>query len=118
MTSSTWCETPDGRVRAVIGDVMGHGPDEAALGVHLRVAWRTLVLHGAPDETILTSMSRLLSAESSTGGRFVTACDLTIDTDLAVTLRVAGHPAAAGVRERRGRPTSPPRSVRRSGSRG
>ena len=34
-------ETPDGRVRAVIGDVMGHGPDEAALGVHLRVAWRS-----------------------------------------------------------------------------
>jgi serine phosphatase RsbU (regulator of sigma subunit) len=86
-------QTPDGRVRAVVGDVMGHGPDEAALGVHLRVAWRTLVLHGAPDETILTSMSRLLSAESSKGGRFVTACDLTIDVDLAVTLRIAGHPA-------------------------
>src|SRR6478752_2409493 len=67
-------QTADGRVRAVVGDVMGHGPDEAALGVHLRVAWRTLVLAGAPDETILTSMSRLLSAESSSGGRFVTAC--------------------------------------------
>lgn len=86
-------QTADGRVRAVVGDVMGHGPDEAALGVHLRVAWRTLVLAGAPDETILTSMSRLLSAESSGGGRFVTACDVTIDTDHSVTLRVAGHPA-------------------------
>lgn len=86
-------QTPDGRVRAVVGDVMGHGPDEAALGVHLRVAWRTLVLAGAPDETILTSMSRLLSAESTGGGRFVTACDVTIDVDLGVTLRVAGHPA-------------------------
>lgn len=86
-------QTPDGRVRAVVGDVMGHGPDEAALGVHLRVAWRTLVLAGVPDETILTSMSRLLSAESSGGGRFVTACDITIDVDLGVTLRVAGHPA-------------------------
>ena len=86
-------QTPDGRVRAVVGDVMGHGPDEAALGVHLRVAWRTLVLAGAPDETILTSMSRLLSAETSSGGRFVTACDITIDADRSVTLRVAGHPA-------------------------
>ena len=74
-------ETPDGRVRAVIGDVMGHGPDEAALGVHLRVAWRTLVLAGVPDETILTSLSRLLSAESGSGGRFVTACDITIEPD-------------------------------------
>jgi serine phosphatase RsbU (regulator of sigma subunit) len=86
-------QTADGRVRAVIGDVMGHGPDEAALGVHLRVAWRTLVLAGAPDDTILTSMSRLLSAESGNGGRFVTASDVTIDPDLGVTLRVAGHPA-------------------------
>jgi FixJ family two-component response regulator len=86
-------QTPDGRVRAVIGDVMGHGPDEAALGVHLRVAWRTLVLAGVAEETILSSLSRLLSAESGSGGRFVTACDITIDTDLGVTLRVAGHPA-------------------------
>ncbi|MGH8860677.1 MAG: PP2C family protein-serine/threonine phosphatase [Jatrophihabitantaceae bacterium] len=86
-------QTPDGRVRAVIGDVMGHGPDEAALGVHLRVAWRTLVLAGVPDEHILALLSRLLSAESSTGGQFVTACDITIDNRLGVTLRVAGHPA-------------------------
>lgn len=34
-------QTPDGAVWAVIGDVCGHGPDEAALGVCLRIAWRT-----------------------------------------------------------------------------
>jgi len=85
-------QTADGRVRAVIGDVMGHGPDEAALGVHLRVAWRALVLAGVPDETILTSLSRLLSAESGNGGRFVTACDISVDPDLGVSMRMAGHP--------------------------
>ena len=37
----------DGTVHAVIGDVSGHGPDAAALGVCLRIAWRTLVLGGA-----------------------------------------------------------------------
>jgi serine phosphatase RsbU (regulator of sigma subunit) len=84
-------ETPDGRVRAVIGDVMGHGPDEAALGVHLRVAWRTLVLANVPDDEILATLSDLLGAESG-GGGFVTACDLTIDKAFRVTLRVAGHP--------------------------
>jgi serine phosphatase RsbU (regulator of sigma subunit) len=84
-------EMPDGRVRAVIGDVMGHGPDEAALGVHLRVAWRSLVLADVPDEQILATMSRLLEAESS-GGIFVTACDVTIHRDLTVEIRVAGHP--------------------------
>jgi serine phosphatase RsbU (regulator of sigma subunit) len=85
-------ETASGQIRAVIGDVMGHGPDEAALGVHLRVAWRTLVLAGVPDRDILTTLSRLLSTEGGSGGRFVTALDVTIDRDLEVTLRVAGHP--------------------------
>jgi serine phosphatase RsbU (regulator of sigma subunit) len=87
-------ELSDGVVRAVIGDVMGHGPDEAALGVHLRVAWRTLILAGTPDEEILPSLARLLAAETAGHPGFVTACDLTIDpADRTVRLRVAGHPA-------------------------
>jgi serine phosphatase RsbU (regulator of sigma subunit) len=84
-------ETPDGRIRAVIGDVMGHGPDEAALGVHLRVAWRALVLAGVPDDDILVALARLLEAESP-GGIFVTVADVTIDRDLCLTIQVAGHP--------------------------
>jgi serine phosphatase RsbU (regulator of sigma subunit) len=84
-------ETADGRIRAVIGDVMGHGPDEAALGVHLRVAWRTLVLANVPDKDILGTLSELLGAESGNGG-FVTACDLTVDKTYRATLRIAGHP--------------------------
>jgi serine phosphatase RsbU (regulator of sigma subunit) len=85
----------DGRiVRAVIGDVMGHGPDEAALGVHLRVAWRTLILAGAPDHEILPSLARLLEAETSGQAGFVTACDVTIDPSAGkVRTRVAGHPS-------------------------
>lgn len=88
-------EFRDGVVRAVIGDVMGHGPDEAALGVHLRVAWRTLVLAGTPDAQVLPILASLLKAESrSQRPGFVTACDVTIDVAAAsVTMRVAGHPA-------------------------
>lgn len=87
-------ETRDGLVRAVIGDVMGHGPDEAALGVHLRVAWRTLVLAGIPDDQILPTLATLLAAETGGHPGFVTACDLTIDVEQAeVLIRVAGHPA-------------------------
>jgi serine phosphatase RsbU (regulator of sigma subunit) len=86
-------ETEDGRIRAVIGDVMGHGPDEAALGVHLRVAWRTLVLAGTRDDQVLAGLSQLFHAESGGSGGFVTACDVTIDLDGTTTVRVAGHPA-------------------------
>ena len=39
-------QVDDGTVHVLIGDVSGHGPDEAALGVCLRIAWRTLVLAG------------------------------------------------------------------------
>ena len=85
-------DTGDGRVRAVIGDVMGHGPDEAALGVHLRVAWRTLLLAGTPDEQVLPTLARLLDAEPDVHRRYVTVCDVTIDAD-GVTVRSAGHPA-------------------------
>lgn len=85
-------ETLDGRVRAVIGDVMGHGPDEAALGVHLRVAWRTLLLAGTPDEQILPALAQLLDTEQDQRGRYVTVCDLTLD-QRGATVRLAGHPA-------------------------
>ena len=86
-------ETPDGRVRAVIGDVMGHGPDEAALGVHLRVAWRTLLLAGTKDDQILPTLAELLDAEQDQRRRrYVTVCDLTLD-ERGATVRLAGHPA-------------------------
>jgi serine phosphatase RsbU (regulator of sigma subunit) len=85
-------ETADGRIRAVIGDVMGHGPDEAALGVHLRVAWRTLLLAGVPDDRILPTLALLLGAEEDGHRRFVTVCDVTIAAG-EMTVRVAGHPA-------------------------
>lgn len=86
-------EASDGRVRAVIGDVMGHGASEAALGVHLRVAWRTLVLAGTPEAQILPSLATLLEAENAGTPTFVTVCDVTIDSDLTLSARVAGHPA-------------------------
>jgi serine phosphatase RsbU (regulator of sigma subunit) len=101
-------ETPDGRVHAVIGDVMGHGPDEAALGVHLRVAWRTLLLAGTPDAQILPSLAELLDAEQDVSRRYVTVCDVTID-EHGATVRVAGHPAPIFCTD--GEPTYPDLAV-------
>ena len=57
-------EAADGWVHALIGDVCGRGPAEAALGVCLRVAWRTLVLAGPPTRSWPPSTSC-----SSTSGR-------------------------------------------------
>lgn len=83
---------PDGTVRAVLGDVSGHGPDEAALGVCLRIAWRTLVLRGVPDDEILPALDDVLDSERQ-DHQFCTAVDLTIAPDRShLTTRLAGHP--------------------------
>ncbi len=86
-------QLPDGSVRAVIGDVCGHGPDEAALGVSMRIAWRTLVLAGVEDGAVLPMLERLLLVERIED-LFVTVCDLTVAPDRrSVAYRLAGHPA-------------------------
>ena len=66
-------ETADGWVHALIGDVCGRGPDEAALGVCLRVAWRTMVLAGRPMDEILSAVERVLEAERQQDRMFTTA---------------------------------------------
>lgn len=38
--------TPDGTVHVMVGGVAGHGPDEAALGAALRIAWRAFAFAG------------------------------------------------------------------------
>jgi serine phosphatase RsbU (regulator of sigma subunit) len=86
-------ELPDGTVRVVVGDVCGHGPDEAALGVALRVAWRALVLGGVGPDAIMPALERVLETERFEEQIFVTLCDLTLHPDLSeAQVRLAGHP--------------------------
>ncbi|MEX2586598.1 MAG: fused response regulator/phosphatase [Actinomycetota bacterium] len=86
-------ELEDGTVRLILGDVSGHGPDQAAVGVGLRIAWRTLVLAGHPEDTTLTTLDRILRAERPNDSMFATACELTIEPNHSRGwLRVAGHP--------------------------
>jgi serine phosphatase RsbU (regulator of sigma subunit) len=83
----------DGTVHVIIGDVCGHGPDEAALGVLLRIAWRTLVMSEAPSDTLLRTLQEVLVAERHDAGVFTTLCMASIAPDRRSTiLRVAGHP--------------------------
>jgi serine phosphatase RsbU (regulator of sigma subunit) len=86
-------QCPDGTVYAVIGDVCGHGPDEAALGVCLRVAWRTLVLSGSDEHRILPVLAEVLGHERAQDHVFATVCMVRVANDLG-TARVylAGHP--------------------------
>jgi serine phosphatase RsbU (regulator of sigma subunit) len=106
-------ETSDGWVHALIGDVCGRGPAEAALGVCLRVAWRTLVLAGRPAEEILSTLSELLEHERQDDTMFATLCMTSVHPDrTSGWIRMAGHLpplliSRSGVAELPTRPAAP-----------
>jgi serine phosphatase RsbU (regulator of sigma subunit) len=94
--------TADGTVHVVIGDVCGHGPDEAALGVALRIAWRTLVFAGLHGEALLSTLQRVLEHERRSEEIFATLCMLAIEPESEYAeLHLAGHPAPLLLREDR-----------------
>lgn len=107
-------ELPDGSVHAVIGDVSGHSAGEAALGVCLRIAWRTLSLtaiDGRPP--LLRSLEELLVHERQDQETFATVCAATISPDRRqLEIRMAGHPLPILLDERGAQlvpgPTRPP----------
>src|SRR6516165_5143660 len=106
-------EAADGWVHALIGDVCGRGPAEAALGVCLRVAWRTLVLAGRSADEILATLNQLLEHEREDDTMFATLCMVSVVPDRSTGwVRMAGHlppllVARGGVLELQ-TPTAPP----------
>ena len=86
-------QSADGTVHALVGDVSGHGPDEAALGVALRIAWRTLVLSGVTGVEQVGRLEEILLAERSRQDAFATLVSVcaTPGAEQARVVR-AGHP--------------------------
>lgn len=85
-------ELPDGTLHVIIGDVSGHGPDEAALGVALRIAWRSLVLAGLPTGEVLRTIEVVLRHERIKHS-FATLCAISVAADRrSLRMRLAGHP--------------------------
>jgi serine phosphatase RsbU (regulator of sigma subunit) len=94
--------TPDGTVHVMIGDVCGHGPDEAALGVELRIAWRALTFAGLCGDELLSTLQRVLEHERENDEIFATLCTVDIAPDgRRAGLCLAGHPSPLIVRHGR-----------------
>ena len=113
---SNTVRTADGTVHAMIGDVCGHGPDEAALGVELRIAWRALTFAGLCGDELLGTLQKVLDNERPSEEIFATLCTVDISPDgRSAGVCLAGHPsplvagaggsgaAAAAVRRQRSR---------------
>jgi serine phosphatase RsbU (regulator of sigma subunit) len=97
-------ESADTWVHAVVGDVCGHGPDEAALGVSMRVAWRTMMLAARTGSEALTTLDQVFAHERHRTSLFTTLCMFSIDPSrTGARIYLAGHPpplliTPAGVR--------------------
>jgi serine phosphatase RsbU (regulator of sigma subunit) len=86
-------QTADGTVHVVIGDVSGHGAAEAALGVCLRVAWRSFVLAGTRGAELPAMLEQMLVAERAGDHVFATFTSLEFPADRdTVKIVRAGHP--------------------------
>ena len=102
---------PTGTVHAIVGDVCGHGPDEAALGALLRVSWRALVLAGVDEPQVLPKLQQVLVSERHDRSLFTTVCTVAIRMDESggseALVRLAGHPPPVSLRPAP-RPAAPP----------
>jgi serine phosphatase RsbU (regulator of sigma subunit) len=86
-------QTPDRTVHVMVGDVAGHGPDAAALGVALRIGWRALTFAGLRGNERMRQLERILLAESPGSGIFATVLSVALAPDsLRFNVVRAGHP--------------------------
>ena len=86
-------ELPDGTVALLVGDVAGHGPVEAAVGVALRAAWRALVLTSHGPGELLDGLDMVLTRERQSEELFATVCCGWISPGRdRITVALAGHP--------------------------
>jgi len=86
-------QTPDRTVHVMVGDVAGHGPDAAALGVALRIGWRALTFAGLRGNERMRQLERILLAESPATGIFATVISVALAPDSRrFTVVRAGHP--------------------------
>jgi PAS domain S-box-containing protein len=86
-------QLPDGTVALLVGDVAGHGPVEAAVGVALRAAWRALVLTGHRPDDLLDGLDKVLARDRQSEEMFATVCCCWIGPDRGrITVALAGHP--------------------------
>ncbi len=80
-------------LKLVLGDVCGHGPDEAALGVQMRIAWRTLIMAGVEQIPLLETLDRLANQERHAEHVYATLASIEIDLGTGrACVGLAGHP--------------------------
>lgn len=86
--------TPGGGTAFLIGDVSGHGPEQAALAAVVRAAWRgALSVPGASLTDWVVALESVVQERRPSEGLFVTAVTGCLDADMQHMDYIgAGHP--------------------------
>lgn len=81
-------------IAIVVGDVVGHGADAAALGATLRAAWRALVTDAVAPARLVRTLNEVLEHERDDPDAYATLCLAWVSRDLSgLHLGSLGHPA-------------------------
>lgn len=86
--------TESGGTAFLIGDVSGHGPEQAALAATLRAAWRgAMCVSGSTLKDRVRALDMVVNERRPTSGLFVTVITGEVDAAMSVMEYVcAGHP--------------------------
>ena len=91
--------TPAGALRVLVGDVCGHGADEAAIGACLRSAWRALALSCGQLAEMIPILQEIFEHERHLPSLFATLCTLELVPAAGAGRMIqAGHPAPILIR--------------------
>ena len=83
----------DGSLAMLIGDVSGHGPDAAALGAALRIAWRALLPKCESADDLFRHLEKVLRSERQRASAFATLAQAVVDPEAQrAQITIAGHP--------------------------
>lgn len=105
-------QTGPDRLAMLVGDVSGHGPQEAALGAQLRVAWRALTLAGVAGPALARALDGVLVSERRTDEVFATLATVTLDLPHRVAhVHSCGHPPPLLITDRRVRTIGGPPDI-------
>lgn len=84
---------PDGRLVAVMGDVVGHGAESAARAARMRFGWSALVAVDPDPARVFGVLNTHIAEPHERGqGIFATMCQCIVHPDGRAQVALAGHP--------------------------
>jgi sigma-B regulation protein RsbU (phosphoserine phosphatase) len=83
---------PDDSTLAIVGDVVGHGPEAARLATFIRARFATFVANSGDPAEILTLANKAMADRPAESHELVSALCMRLEPGGRLTWAIAGHP--------------------------